>query len=194
MPGKRRTVSAQSGDTSTVRAFPRAAVVSIVIVAAAALVPLAWKGLYESTSPVGGSSVQEKSESKDSDVQRPISPSKLKDLLRRLNHAAYVGDYETVRALLNGETWWNDPTSQLLSHQSPVLVALQGRHDSLSRDVSDLIGRHEEVIQYLMEFTQLNTGHSCPIYFAAHYRNIKALEILLDSLDINRYNKQTISM
>ncbi len=164
--------------------------VAIVVVLTAALVPVVKKGLHQFTSAADGPAPSsDRRQRKGPEVQfKPLSGSEVGDFLERVNHAAYDGDLRAVQALLDGEKGTSNLLSEPRSLQSPIHSALQGRHDSLSRDISKLIGQHEEVIHYLTEYTRLSTSHGCPIYYAVHYRNIRALEILLNSSDANRYN------
>ncbi len=184
MPRKNRTNPAPTSVVSKRKVLPRVAVITATVIVAAALVPVVWNGLYQTSSEDGRTAQQEQESRREPDPPSR-SPTETQELLERVNHVVYEGDYEAVQHLLNGKDL-TSLFSELSTAQSPIHLALQGRHDSLSRDPTQLIGQHEEVVQYLLENAQLNSSQGCPVYFAVHYRNCRALEILLSSSDVNR--------
>ena len=104
-------------------------------------------------------------------------------LLEKLNMLAYRGNLRTLKSLVEEHTGvdWNRPLA--IAQRTPIHYALQGRHDSLSQQPSNLIGQHEEVVSFLIDVCQFNASHGCPVYYAMHYRNMKALRVILKAGD-----------
>lgn len=105
------------------------------------------------------------------------------ELLNSAHGLAYSGDIETLKRLVRyydkldwSNVQYEDQPSETLIHR-----ALQGRHDSISKSSDFVIGNHEDMISYLVHDLHWNASYGCPIYFALHYRNMKALSIILDS-------------
>ena len=113
------------------------------------------------------------------------SPAETGAVLKELSLLAYKGNLKAVQSLIKRHNIKWSSLSLLGDLQTPIHSALQGRHDSLSRQSSNLIGQHEEVIDYLTA-VHFNASHGCPVYYAMHFRNIRALEILLQTADVNR--------
>lgn len=118
-------------------------------------------------------------------VQSQHSPSKR--MLQQLNMLAYRGDMEAVKTLFGRHR------SSLLDalsgeERTPVHYALQGRHESLSYQSTSLPGHHEEVVTFLVQSAGVGADQGCPLYYALHYRNMKVLETLLESADMERYH------
>ena len=104
-------------------------------------------------------------------------------LLEKLNMLAYRGNLRALKSLVEEQRGvdWSRPLGT--AQRTPIHYALQGRHDSLSQQPSNLIGQHEDVISFLIEVCQFNATHGCPVYYAMHYRNMKALKVLLKAGD-----------
>ena len=114
------------------------------------------------------------------------SPAETGAVLKELSLLAYKGNLKAVQSLIKRHNIKWSSLNLLGDLQTPIHSALQGRHDSLSRQSSNLIGQHEEVIDYLTAVVHFNASHGCPVYYAMHFRNIRALEILLQTADVNR--------
>ena len=104
-------------------------------------------------------------------------------LLEKLNMLVYRGNLRALKSLVEehrGVDW-----NRLLAtaQRTPIHYALQGRHDSLSQQPSYLIGEHEDVVSFLIDECQFSASHGCPVYYAMHYRNMKALRVLLNAGD-----------
>lgn len=100
-------------------------------------------------------------------------------LLERLTVLAYRGNIRALRFLVeeHSSVDWNTVLVDTL--MTPIHYALQGRHNTLSQQPANLIGQHEEVVSYLTTVTGFNVSHGCAVYYAMHYRNMKALGLLL---------------
>jgi hypothetical protein len=78
-----------------------------------------------------------------------------------------------------------DEASRILKNYSNnlgedlVQLALRGRHETWWNQSHDLIGRHEDIIKYLLTELSFNAGRSCSVYFAVHYHNVIAFNTLL---------------
>lgn len=104
-----------------------------------------------------------------------------RELLRRLNAVAYSGDLGAVKALITDHSdidWNSSLAGDTL--RTPIHYALQGRQDSFAHQSLKLIGQHEEVISYLIAGGYLSGSHGCPVYYAIHLRNTRALATLLE--------------
>lgn len=104
-------------------------------------------------------------------------------LLEKLNMLAYRGNLRALKSLIEEHRGvdWNRPLAT--AQRTPIHYALQGRHDSLSQQPSYLIGEHEDVVSFLIDECQFSASHGCPVYYAMHYRNMKALRVLLNAGD-----------
>ena len=104
-------------------------------------------------------------------------------LLEKLNMLAYRGNLRALKSLVEEHRGvdWNRPLAT--AQRTPIHYALQGRHDSLSQQPSYLIGKHEDVVSFLIDECQFSASHGCPVYYAMHYRNMKALRVLLNAGD-----------
>ena len=104
-------------------------------------------------------------------------------LLEELNMLAYRGNLRALKSLVEKHRGvdWNRPLAT--AQRTPIHYALQGRHDSLSQQPLYLIGEHEDVVSFLIDECQFSATHGCPVYYAMHYRNMKALRVLLNAGD-----------
>ena len=107
------------------------------------------------------------------------------ELLHQLNMLAYRGDVGDVKGLFSHHE--RDILAALRGKQrTPVHFALQGRHESLAYQSTSLRGNHEEVVTFLVESAGVFADQGCPLYYALHYRNTKALKILLQMANPER--------
>ena len=92
---------------------------------------------------------------------------------------AYRGNVRGLKSLVeeHSSVDWNVALAN--TQTTPIHYALQGRHNSLSQQPANLIGQHEEVVSYLTSVAHFNATQGCAVYYAIHYRNLKALQILL---------------
>ena len=125
-------------------------------------------------------------ESKENPRAQMLTPTKQTpyELLKKLNTLAYNGDLSALKALITShrDIDWNSSLATD-AHRTPIHYALQGRQDSFVQQSSSLIGQHEEVISYLIAEGYLSGGHGCPVYYAIHLRNTRALATLLKAGD-----------
>ena len=110
-----------------------------------------------------------------------------RSLLHQINKLAYRGDRDSIRALLRDHE--GDVSAAITAEErTPIHAALQGRQDSLShQSVAHLQSSHEDVIAVLLELGLVNADQGCPLYYALHYRNMRALDSLLTYAHIEKY-------
>ena len=120
-------------------------------------------------------------------VYPPPAPSSdlSRVVLQQVHQLAYRGDIAALRSLWAAH---NSTITAALAREerTPVHSALQGRHDSLSRQSLQLQGHHEETVSWLLGPGGVSADQGCPLYHAMHYRNMMALESLLTHASMER--------
>ena len=159
-----------------------ASVTVVLVCIAAMFIPLVWKNTSDTPHP-DSSTPHPDSSTPHPDSRASETVTVDPNTVKILEQLAYRGDYKAVKTLVEKHKAvnWDDGVLR-----TPLHYALQGRHDSLSQQPSHLIGQHEEVISYLIEAAHINASQGCPVYYAMHYRNMPALEILLKVVDTQK--------
>lgn len=120
----------------------------------------------------------------DPNSHSAIPASHLKQAgLEQLATLAYHGNLTAIRRLMQNsdQVAWDSSL-----HTTPIHHALLGRFDSLQQQSLEVLGRHEDVIEYLVGERGLNASQGCPVYYAVNFRNMIALNLLLKASDVKR--------
>eukprot|EP00048_Salpingoeca_helianthica_P008123 m.118847 g.118847 ORF g.118847 m.118847 type:complete len:619 (-) comp14521_c0_seq1:21-1877(-) len=99
--------------------------------------------------------------------------------ITRLMRAARIGHLPAVQALLAVE----DVSAQDARGMTLVHYALEGRHHTILDSLAGLRGEHERIIELVVQHNASAAAISCPLYYAVHYRNIRAIRALLKTPD-----------